>query len=288
MEFNFDNDMANQNAVSMQQLLNTPGAQTAQQHQMQWTASSNPAPQDGLSAMQVSDQRPPLPLQKQQFAPQPMHPQDMRHPQQQQQHHMMAQDVKPPIHRSPDLPPGEAFPQVDLETAIQMGGLRYADLRKEQAREFFKEKKKSEHLAKGEFDRMKRRKKGDTSMTAREKYVRRLKMNQDSAAAARYAQEEYVSVLEKLVTRTEIELTHVRQQNAILQKKVSDLQASQDENRQLELASFLEDPSRYRRFDPLALNKYLDMVTSPAPVSAQDNDPNFAAGNMGIQPTPAS
>eukprot|EP00175_Furcellaria_lumbricalis_P000006 FN601419.1.p3 GENE.FN601419.1~~FN601419.1.p3 ORF type:complete len:53 (+),score=12.45 FN601419.1:252-410(+) len=42
-----------------------------------------------------------------------------------------------------------------------------------------------------------------------------------------------------------------------------------------------------KKYDPLQLAKMLDMLTTPETVSAQANDPDFAAGKMGIQPAPA-
>lgn len=291
MDFGFETaEMANQQQnIPMQHILNQPP------HPMPWTAPTQPAHQE-LPAMQVPQPRQAMahhsPHEHEHqkphphYLPQPLHPQQHHPP----HHPMLSAEVKPPMPQKPttEFPRKDGFPQVNLEIAIQMGGLRYADLRKEQAREWFKEQKKNEHMAKGEFDRMKRRKKGDTSMTPREKYVRRLKMNQDSAAAARYAQEEYVSVLEKLVQSVEMELGHERQQNSVLQKKVAELQSAADEGVKLDVQTFLDAPDRFnKKFDPLALSKWLDMVTSPAPVSAQDNDPNFAAGKMGIQPAPA-
>lgn len=84
-------------------------------------------------------------------------------------------------------------------------GLEYAKLKKEEAREGFKEKRRHELVVMGEGDRTKRRRKNDTTMSEDEKYRRRLKMNQDSAAAARYAQETYVATLEDLVIKFEKE-----------------------------------------------------------------------------------
>lgn len=84
-------------------------------------------------------------------------------------------------------------------------GLDYAVMRKEKAREEYKEQRRLELLANGDVERTKRRKKNDTSMTENQKYHRRLKMNQDSAAAARHAQEVYINTLENLVEVTESE-----------------------------------------------------------------------------------
>lgn len=84
-------------------------------------------------------------------------------------------------------------------------GLDYAVMRKEKAREEYKERRRMQLLANGDVERTKRRKKNDTSMSENQKYHRRLKMNQDSAAAARHAQEVYISTLENLVEVTESE-----------------------------------------------------------------------------------
>ncbi|CAN8065309.1 unnamed protein product [Agarophyton chilense] len=170
-------------------------------------------------------------------------------------------------------------PPIDQHVVGQMGGLAFADHCKERARERFKELKKTEHMANGEFDRMKRRKKGDTSMTPRQKYLRRLRMNQDSAAAARHAQEVYVHVLEKLVRTSEddkkamaTELQSLRQENFTLHNRVSDLETVV--GRQPAEASFM-DPSR-RPYDPIQVAKLVDMLTAPQTVSAEAADPDFA------------
>lgn len=214
------------------------------------------------------------------YPPQPVHPQE---------HHRNI----PPEKNNPR--PTNTYelddsPPIEPHIVMQMGGLPYADLCKEKAREAFKEMKKNEHMAKGEFDRMKRRKKGDTSMTPREKYVRRLKMNQDSAAAARYAQEVYVHVLEKLVKTTEeekkgfiLQVQQLQNENARLKGKVHQLQTSQP------VDALFEAPEKLRKvYGDAQLSKLIDMMTDPETVSAQDNDPNFAAGNMGTGPAHAA
>lgn len=132
--------------------------------------------------------------------------------------------------------PSSVPTDIEPHVVCQMGGLAFAELCKERAREQFKERKKNEHLANGKFHRLKRRKKNDTSMSDKEKYVRRLQMNQDSAAAARYAHEVYIQVLEKLVKMSEeergtfsMEMQRVRAQNEHLQSKVQELQAKVEE-----------------------------------------------------------
>lgn len=222
--------------------------------------------------------------QNHRYPPHPLHPQE---------HRPLQSEIKPVVNKPTNSYELDDSPDIEPHIVMQMGGLPYADLCKEKAREAFKEMKKNEHLAKGEFDRMKRRKKGDTSMTAREKYVRRLKMNQDSAAAARYAQEVYVHVLEKLVKTTEdekkafmMQVQQLQQENSRLQDKVSHLQTSREPT--LDPQTIFDAPERFRRvYDQTQLAKLLDIMTDPETVSAQDNDPNFAAGNMGIQPARA-
>lgn len=183
-------------------------------------------------------------------------------------------------------------PPIDPHVVDQMGGLAFADHCKERARERFKEMKKNEHIANGEFDRMKRRKKGDTSMTPRQKYLRRLRMNQDSAAAARHAQEVYVHVLEKLVKTTEderkkmkSEMQQLQQQNAMLHSKLSHMETMVERPAvPNDPASFYEQ-ARKQPFDPIQVTKLIDMLTAPQTVSAEAADPNFA--NDCIQPTHA-
>lgn len=233
----------------------------------------------------------PHPDLKPNLAPQPMHPTDIH-----RSHALHAPDLKPLVAQPTAT---TAFqlddnPPIEPHVVMQMGGLPYADLCKERARERFKEMKKNEHMAKGEFDRMKRRKKGDTSMTPREKYVRRLKMNQDSAAAARHAQEVYVHVLEKLVKTMEeekkalmAENDALRNQNMGLSDKVNDLESKAQERGTIDPGVIFDHPERFKKYEPLQLAKMLDMLTSPEPVSAQANDPDFAKGKMGIQPAPA-
>lgn len=174
--------------------------------------------------------------------------------------------------------------EIDPQVVCQMGGLPYADLCKERAREAFKEAKKNEHYANGDHDRLRRRKKNDTTMTPRQKYVRRLRMNQDSAAAARHAQEVYVQVLEKLVKTSEVEkksfiveMQQIRSQNDMLHRKVNELQVKIEE---------LEEDSNNgalgideeKRSDP-SFAKILDMLKPQTYIGAQPD--------MGVQPARA-
>lgn len=169
---------------------------------------------------------------------------------------------------------------IDPHVVCQMGGLAFAELCKERAREQFKERKKNEHLANGKFHRLKRRKKNDTSMSDKEKYVRRLQMNQDSAAAARYAHEVYIQVLEKLVKMSEeergsfsMEMQRVRAQNEHLQSKVQELQAKVD---QLEAEESQEVYAESKYTDP-ALAKILELLKGPTSISV----------DYGVQPARA-
>lgn len=177
-------------------------------------------------------------------------------------------------------------PPIEPLAVIQCGGgLRYAEFCKEQAREKFKERKKNELMQRGEFENLKRRKKGDTSMTPRQKYLRRLRMNQDSAAAARYAQEVYVQTLEKLVSTTEVEkstllmeLNQLRAQNEQLQQNVTQLQANADSSPN---SGNDDAPIDLKRMTPAQWAKLVDMFPSPG-----ETDTDFGQ-NMGIQPAPA-
>lgn len=85
-------------------------------------------------------------------------------------------------------------------------GLSYAQHVKAYAREEFKDKRRRELEAMGEGERTKRRKKNDTSMTERQKYRRRLQKNQDSAAAARFANDAYLNNLETQVDRYDADM----------------------------------------------------------------------------------
>lgn len=314
MDFDFDPSVADmpqhqqQTVVSMQHLLNNPSPN--QPAAMQWTASTQPSELPSIHPAHDSRQshhhhhHQPLhhrllqhddlkAAQSYHHPPQPMHPADI-HPDPRQSHPQPS-DIKPLMSQAPSGFHLDDNPPIEKHIVMQMGGLPYADLCKEKARERFKEMKKNEHMAKGDFDRMKRRKKGDTSMTPREKYVRRLKMNQDSAAAARHAQEVYVHVLEKLVKTTEeekkalmAENDMLRQQNAALGDKVQRVEAASEKVPAVDPQSLLEQPELYiKKYDATQLAKMLDLLTTPEPVSAQANDPDFAAGKMGIQPAPA-
>ncbi|KAI0566990.1 hypothetical protein FGB62_5g148 [Gracilaria domingensis] len=104
-------------------------------------------------------------------------------------------------------------------------------------------------------------------------------MNQDSAAAARHAQEVYVHVLEKLVKTSEdekkaiaTELHSLRQENFNLHNRLSELETVV--GRPPAEPSFL-DATR-RPYDPIQVAKLVDMLTAPQIVSAEAADPDFA------------
>lgn len=169
---------------------------------------------------------------------------------------------------------------IDPHVVCQMGGLAFAELCKERAREQFKERKKNEHLANGKFHRLKRRKKNDTTMSEKEKYVRRLQMNQDSAAAARYAHEVYIQVLEKLVKMSEeergtfaLEMQRIRAQNEHLVGKVQELQSKVEE---IQGDGNGDEFDNAKQSDP-SFNKIIDFLKGPSSISVE----------FGVQPARA-
>ena len=99
----------------------------------------------------------------------------------------------------------------------------------EAAREQCKELRRKEQMAQGYQHR--RLAKGDSSLTEHEKYKRRLKKNQDSAAAARFAKGVYIDSLERFVEMAEgeqsmlsLEAAHTRSHRDALAKRVLQLQ----------------------------------------------------------------
>jgi hypothetical protein len=110
-------------------------------------------------------------------------------------------------------------------------GLEFARMKKEEARDRYKEQRRAELQRQGDYERVKRRRKNDVSMSDHQKYTRRLKMNQDSAAAARNAQDVYVQTLEQLVETGEAEkslllreMSAVRADRDALARRVTSLQ----------------------------------------------------------------
>jgi hypothetical protein len=193
-------------------------------------------------------------------------------------------------------------------------GLEYANMKKEEAREEYKMRRREELLEAGELARVKRRKKNDKSMDDTAKYHRRLKMNQDSAAAARHAQEAYVSTLEKLVETAEeekvrlaIESQHLRDErdelatrlNALHSQVASSIPVVADA---AEAAVDHPHPAPNAPQPPagghgpapmdptssaLLLRKMMELFDSPEIPSALTNTADFARGIMGIMPAPA-
>lgn len=108
-------------------------------------------------------------------------------------------------------------------------------------------------------------------------------MNQDSAAAARYGQEVYIHVLEKLVRMADdenktfgLEMNHIAQQNDLLHEKVQALQNQIAELDELDAGQALEwDKVK----DPLLAARFLDLIASEPAVNAQTD--------FGVQPARA-
>lgn len=197
---------------------------------------------------------------------------------------------------------------VPVANVPRCAGLEYANMKKEEAREEYKDRRRRELLHQGEIERVKRRKKNDSSMSDDQKYHRRLKMNQDSAAAARAAQDAYVSTLEKLVETAEaekgmlsLEASNLRQErdelatrlNALHQQVVSALPlvaeavggagAAVDGEQVGGMGDVLDDaPS-----SALLLRKMMELFDSPEVPSSMTNDAEFARGMLGIMPAPA-
>lgn len=218
-----------------------------------------------------------------------------------------AQYLPPASTPAPAHPGMGAAPVVSLPLAsssvpgMRCGGLEYANMKKEKAREEYKEKRRLELLANGEYDRTKRRKKNDTSMSENQKYHRRLKMNQDSAAAARHAQEVYVSTLEKLVETTEaeksilsLEAVNLRAERDDLARRVralqQDLSSLHAPNKGTENSVIAESGGMPQDApaDPgathLMIRKVLEMMEAPDGIGAPAE---FAKSVVGIQPAPA-
>jgi hypothetical protein len=189
-------------------------------------------------------------------------------------------------------------------------GLDFANMKKEEAREEYKEKRRTELVQLGELGRIKRRKKNDSSMSEDQKYNRRLKMNQDSAAAARYAQDVYVQTLEELVATGEAEKTllvraasKMRSERDALAGKVHSLQhglvaaysnaASDEEQDEPFAACFVNEPAFVleEQQDPasssLVLRKMLELFDLPETAPASEYDPDLSRGIVGIMPARA-
>jgi hypothetical protein len=194
-------------------------------------------------------------------------------------------------------------------------GLDFANMKKEEAREEYKEKRRTELVQLGELGRIKRRKKNDSSMSEDQKYNRRLKMNQDSAAAARFAQDVYVQTLEELVATGEAEKTllvraasKLRSERDALAGKVHSLQhvlvaaysnagsepsLVDEEQDEPFAACFVNEPAFVleEQQDPasssLVLRKMLELFDLPETAPASEYDPDLSRGIVGIMPARA-
>lgn len=137
---------------------------------------------------------------------QQQHPQQHLQQQYQQQHYQQQQQMQYQQQQQYHLQEQQQLPILEQqhdETQFSFGhqesaqrGVAYALQVKTAARAEFKARRRQELLDSGNYDRVTRHRRNDPSMTAREKYVRRLRKNQDSAAAARYAHDSYVNCLE--------------------------------------------------------------------------------------------
>lgn len=191
--------------------------------------------------------------------------------------------------------------RTDTRLRMERGfnGLAYAEECKEKAREEYKEMKRKEHIQNGQHDRLKRRRKNDSSMTTDQKYRRRLQMNQDSAAAARYAQDVYVRTLEKLVQESEMHINNLQTvvQGVQHMERERETIASQLITRNQELELMLQQPrqqqeQQQQELDALAGWKkniphpaWVTSLAAPETMSAQANDSDLASG--GVRPAPA-
>lgn len=106
-------------------------------------------------------------------------------------------------------------PNVLPKGPVAERGVAYALYVKGLARNEFKARRRQELLDSGNQGRIQRHRRNDTSLNAQEKYLRRLRKNQDSAAAARYAHEAYVGCLEDQAEAYDAEVAHAQQELAI-------------------------------------------------------------------------
>lgn len=111
--------------------------------------------------------------------------------------------------------PGSDLPNVVATGPVAERGVAYALYVKNLARNEFKARRRQELVDTGNQGRVQRHRRNDTSLNAREKYVRRLRKNQDSAAAARFAHEAYVGCLEDQAATYDTEVAQAQQQLAV-------------------------------------------------------------------------
>lgn len=119
-----------------------------------------------------------------------------------QYQHQNPQNAAQPTPSAPNVPAAER-------------GVAYALYVKNLARQEFKARRRQELVDTGNQARIQRHRRNDTSLNAREKYVRRLRKNQDSAAAARHAHEAYVGCLEDQAAAYDTAVATAQQELAI-------------------------------------------------------------------------
>lgn len=189
-------------------------------------------------------------------------------------------------------------PLVASAPSGRCAGLEYANLKKEEAREQYKDRRRKELLQLGEVDRVKRRKKGDGSKSPGEKYSRRLKMNQDSAAAARAAQDAYIKALEQLVETGEeeknlmdLEAVNLRVEREQLVQRLSMLHHEAQKSlleADANHVSHLPDTVVPEGTDSLRLlQKMMEVYEGDGGTTALTDEADFARGMMGLMPAPA-
>lgn len=194
----------------------------------------------------------------------------------------------------------KGLPQSEAGSAAteRCAGLEYANMKKEEAREHYKDRRRKELLQQGEVDRVKRRKKNDHSISRGEKYSRRLKMNQDSAAAARAAQDAYIKALEGLVETGEeeksmmdleamnlrVEREQLVQRLSVLHHDAEKILLDADRNH----VSNLPETVVAEGTDSLRLlQKMQEVYEGDGGTSALTDEAEFARGLMGSMPAPA-
>ncbi len=164
--------------------------------------------------------------------------------------------------------------------ASRRRGIEYAKRVKDNAREEFKEKRRRELEASGEGERIKRRKKNDTSMSEDQKYRRRLQKNQDSAAAARHASESYLTELERQVKAYDEDMTR-------MEDKVRGVEFERDEYARIN--TVLMERNRKLEAEMAQLREALAVAQTTKPVAIDEmaswrNSDSTAATN--VPPTP--
>jgi hypothetical protein len=174
-------------------------------------------------------------------------------------------------------------------------GLEYANMKKEEAREEYKERRRRELLSAGDVERVKRRKKNDSSMSDVQKYSRRLKMNQDSAAAARAAQDAYVSTLEKLLetgeaekTMIELEAGNLRAERDHLAHRLNALHKEVVKSVPEAAAGAAKTRADVEGAGSLQLlRKIMELFATDESTAVVTNEAEFARGMLGLMPAPA-